>query len=123
MSLRSFLSGLVFMFPIYMFANIAGTYDVSGFDPATNKKYTGIVVIEKVGQVYIANWVFSDGSNDIGTGVLNDDSLAFDFHEISAGDNGVQLYEIDGHTLSGPWARFGTTQTGFEKLKKLKSSH
>lgn len=106
------------LFPIYMFAHIPGTYQVSGFDPATNQNYTGVLVITKEDSIYTANWTFTN-TTDTGTGVRNHDSLAFVFNENNSSSFGVQLYEIEDDTLRGPWVRFGATEKGFEKATKL----
>lgn len=122
MNLRTIFFSLLFLFPIYISAGVTGTYKVSGFDPSTNHNYTATLVIEKDGAVFTAHWTFPDGSFDTGTGVKKGDALSFVFHEDPAGDFGVQQYEIDDDRLKGPWVRFGSTQKGFEKAKKIDSS-
>lgn len=119
MRLRTIFSTILFLLPFYLSAHITGTYELNGFDPDTNQSYTGTVVIERQRAIYTATWTFDGGNTDIGTGVRKDDSISFVFLESNSNTAGVQLYEIDGHTLKGPWARFGATRRGFEKLKKV----
>lgn len=119
MNLRHFFLISFFVFPVYMFAHLTGTYKVNGFDPATNQDYTGTLVITKNDSVYTALWTFPGPSNDIGTGVREDDFLSIAFNEDNGISFGTQLYEIDGDTLHGPWVRLGATEKGFEKAKKI----
>ena len=118
MKLRNALLSLLFILPVTMFASISGTYKVEGFDPSTQSKYTGTVVIQKRGQTYSAIWTFPSGNEDIATGVRKGDHISFVFQEHPTNDFGVQQYEIDGDILKGPWARFGINQKGFEKIQK-----
>lgn len=113
---------LVFL-PVYMFAGIAGTYEVKGFSP-NHVPYAGTVVIAKVSEgIYSATWTFDDQSIDLGTGVRKGSTLSFVFHETSTNTDGTQLYEFGpGKTLRGPWIRFGATEKGFEKLRKIHDS-
>lgn len=119
MKIRNVLLNVFLVFPVYMFASITGTYEVSGFDPETNQKYGGSIVIDKEGSVYTARWTLDGGEIDTGTGVRKDDFLSFVFRENNSNSFGTQLYEIDGHTLKGPWVRFDAERKGFEKLNKI----
>ena len=125
MSLRSILFTFLFILPVTMFAGISGTYKISGFDPKTNQKYTGTVVITRSGALYTGNWIFSDNSTDTATGVREDDFISFVFTEIGSNPviYGTQLYEIDGDTLKGPWVRANATRRGFEKIKKVHTNN
>lgn len=107
--------------PLSILADIAGTYEVEGTDPATGP-YTGIATIQRIGiGIYTAKWTFSDGSTDVGTGVKQVHNVSFVFKE-SSGDFGTQLYEIL-NNLEGKWIRFGATKNGGEKLRKIKEHH
>jgi hypothetical protein len=118
MNLRSTLLSL-FMFPVCVFAGVTGNYTVEGHDPA-NVEYTGTLAITKSGSVYTANWSFSDGHTEFGTGVRNNDSIAFVFSEAKPGAvSGVQLYAIRGDVLEGPWVDQGATEKGFERATKV----
>lgn len=122
MNLRNLFLTLFIFGPVVMFASLAGTYEVHGFDPLSNSKYSGTLVITKNGPIYSATWTFGGGV-DTGTGVRKDDSLSFVFREGNANSFGVQVYEIEGdHTLKGPWVRYGATSKGYEKIKKISSN-
>lgn len=119
MNLRTFLASIFILFPVFMFAHVTGTYHVSGFDPVTNQNYTGTLVITKAGAIYTANWTYSGGNTDTGTGVREDDSIAFVFNEEGTTNYGVQLYEIHCDTLKGPWVRYQAETKGFESAVKV----
>lgn len=121
MNLRSIFVSVFFLFPIYMFANITGTYEVVGFDPLTGD-YTGTLVITKQDDIYTSFWDFSGGSTAVGTGVREGDDISFVFDEDGGASFGVQLYEINCHTLFGPWVRFEAVESGFETSTKI-SNH
>ena len=108
------------LLPLTLFAGISGTYRVKGYDPQTQEEYTGMLVISKNGSVYSATWTYSDLTTDTGTGIIKDGVLSFVFQEGSTPSYGVLAYEIDGKKMSGRWARFGTTEKGKEKIKKVK---
>lgn len=127
MSLRAILLSTLFVLPVTLFAGITGTYKVSGVSPATHEKYKGTVVISQSGHVYNAIWTFSGGNTDTGTGVRKDNFISFVFVEgqpavsTLAINSGVQIYEIEGKTLKGPWVRINGTRRGFEKITKIHS--
>ena len=107
-----------------LLADITGTYHVHGGNSTDNTSYTGVLVIEKTGQVFTASWTLSDGSST-GTGVRKGNHLAIEFEGVNSVNQpliGVQLYEIDGNTLEGPWAISGEISRGFEVAKKTKDS-
>ena len=118
-----FLFALLLSFPIYAFANIAGTYEVKGFDPITNSEYKGTLVIQKVNDdIFNAQWTFTTGpfAADVGTGVKKGQYLSFVFNEIGTSNVGTQLYKIERHNvLRGPWVALGATEEGFERAKKV----
>lgn len=118
-----FLSSCIFLliFPLYVCAHLVGTFEVKGFDPTIGQSYSGTVVISKSNGIYSADWHFDDGSSATGTGVKQEDALAFVFLE-SNGSTGVQLYEIKKHGLKGPWVLYGGTVRGFEQLTPAHSS-
>lgn len=118
MFLKSLLSFC--LLPLSLFAYLSGTYEVDGILAGTDQPYSGTVVIERQDDhIYTARWVFTDNSVDLGTGVRDGDALSFVFFEESTSDYGVQLYKIEGDVLKGPWVRYGATEKGFEKLKKI----
>ena len=60
---------LMFFVPVSLFAQLAGTYKVSGVDPTTGS-YTGTAsLVDKGKSVYTMHWDMSDGTSDDGTGV------------------------------------------------------
>ncbi len=109
------------LFPLFIFSDITGTYEVTGFHKPTKSRYSGTAVITKTDSIYTVNWVFSDGSTDTGTGVRTHDSLSVVFLD-SESNYGTQLYEIKHHILKGPWVLFGGSDEGVETLKKVHSS-
>ncbi len=119
MKLRAILFGMLFFFPLCIFAGVSGTYKVSGYDPYLNKKYKGIVEIKKVGEIYTAHWIFEGGDQDFATGVKNCNSIAFTFNTAGTATYGVQLYQIHNDTLKGPWVNYGDVKKGFEKARKI----
>lgn len=107
----------LFLLPMMIFAGISGTYDVTGFNFDSSFSYTAVLTIEKQGDIYTADWLFSDNSTSHGTGIRQEDSIAFIFNE---GDlNGVQLYAIDGCSLKGPWVFYDEEPKGYEVAKKV----
>ena len=118
MKLRTIFAAVLFI-PVYMFASIAGTYEVAGVDPLSFSKYNATLVIEKNDSGYSAHWAFPDGSFDNGTGVRHDNSIAFVFNENNSSSFGVQLYEIHGDLLKGPWVRYQAAQSGYEIAQKM----
>lgn len=113
----------VVLAPVYMFAGIAGTYEVVGEGPDSLIEYNATLVIEKNDSVYTAVWTYPNGTSDIGTGVRKDDSIAFVFNENNSSSFGVQLYEIHGHVLTGPWVRYGATESGHETAERVHHFH
>ena len=109
---------IVFFFtPAIAFSEISGKYRVYGSQPG--QTYKSVVVIKKVGHVYTANWADDDGSTETGTGVRRGDYLSFVFKESEGNFYGVQVYKISKDCLQGgPWAWYGDTWKGYEKLKK-----
>lgn len=113
----------VLLSPVCMFASITGSYEVVGVSPESLFEYNANLEIERNDSVYTAVWTFPDGSSDIGTGVRQDDGIAFVFNENNSSSFGVQLYEIRGDVLSGPWVRFGATESGYETAEKVSHHH
>ena len=118
MRLHTFVIGLFLLAPVFAFSGISGTYRVSGIQPGAT--YGGTVVIERYNTVYKATWTDDDGEIERGTGVRKGDTISFVFKKGNMEAYGVQMYKISKHYLQGPWAWYGETWNGFEKLRKIK---
>ena len=105
--------------------DITGYYKCKGTSPG--KPYTGIVTIEGdgKGQVYKATWTMG-GASFVGVGIRQGNTISFGW---AAGGEppprGVNIYAIEGNTLSGVWASipgdgivFNETLTFLDKLEK-----
>jgi hypothetical protein len=100
------------------FAGISGTYKVWGNEPSGT--YTGTIVIKRQGTIYSAVWTNADGTLETGTGVRTGDILSFVFRKEEREGYGVQVYKISNHCLKGPWAWYGSSWKGIEKLTKIR---
>ena len=103
--------------PLFVFGGISGKYKIEGND-AQYGRYTGTAVIVKENSTYIAHYVYSDGGTLVATGLRKGDQLSFVYSAESG--CGVQVYQMKGCTLKGPWADFGGGDTGYEKLTKIR---
>lgn len=113
-----FLFALALCLPVFAFPSIVGKYRVYG--TSSTDKYKGVIEIKKKHDVYTATWTYDDGSKETGTGVRKGEVLAIVFKEDLEPKYGVQTYKIEDNELSaGPWAWFGVTWKGYEKLKKI----
>ncbi len=117
MNFRHLLLSL-FIFPLYMFGHITGTYHVEGFDATINEHYEGTLEITENNDVYNLVWTYDGITPYIGTGVRSGNSLSIVFNEIDTTPFGTQLYKICGNTLKGPWILFGDTRISFERAEK-----
>lgn len=116
--MKSFLCAFM-MFPICAFADITGTYSVSGYNPFAGKKYTAAATIQKTDETYSIVYNFPDGSVYKGTGVRQGDWICFNFAKAkNAAIQGIVLFNIDDSTLKGPWTLIGRTSIGTEELTK-----
>lgn len=97
---------------------IEGAYTISGQDPYEKAPYTGTAVITKEGDVYQGQWSFDDKEKYVGTGLKNGNEVSFIFQKDDKTLSGVQVYKIDGTTLSGPWVLLGKSLIGTEKMQK-----
>lgn len=97
---------------------VEGTYNVSGQDPYEKAPYTGTAVITKNKDVYQGQWSFDDGEKYVGTGLKSGDEVSFIFQKEDKTLSGVQIYKIDGATLSGSWVLLGKSLIGTEKMQK-----
>jgi hypothetical protein len=97
-------------------------FSVSGFDPYSNSKYTGIAEITNVGGVFSIRWVFPDGSSEVGTGVKIGKQLSISYatDDPSYPNPGIQVYDlITNDKLKGPWAPIGGSIIGTETLERI----
>ncbi len=111
-----------FSLPLYIFADISGTYQAKGFDPATQSEYTAVLQIVKVGDdVFNFQWTYTSGGSGIipGTGVKQGKRLSVVFDQPGTHNLGTQLYKIKHDVLEGPWVRLGATEKGFERARKI----
>jgi hypothetical protein len=97
---------------------LRGEYKViNSFAPQANQGYSGTVLIEKYGEVYLLNWIVNTGSNR-GIGILLGDLLIVSWGS-SEQDMGVVAYKIEGKELSGVWAAPTGEGIGIEDLSKI----
>jgi len=105
-------------------AEITGYYVCKGQE-AGGKKYSGVAVISKKGDVYLVQWMIGSGSTFSGIGIRQGSNLAVSWAIPNERGmvRGVNLYRIDaGPRLSGRWATVpgpGVLQS--ETLTYLKS--
>lgn len=118
MKLHTVFLTIFFLFPLYMFGSITGTYESIRIGPM-NEIDTGVAYITKRDSIYSIIWTCKDGGSAVGTGVRNGDSISFVYKEDDSEFFGVQQYKIGKHTLTGPWVLFETTDAGFDFLKKI----
>lgn len=118
MKLNAFLLGICFFAPVFAFPGISGKYRVYGNQPGGSYKST--LVIERSGSIYHATWTNEDKTTETGTGVRKGDTLSFVFQKNSTGAYGTQIYKISKDGIKGPWAWYGSTWTGVEKLRRIK---
>lgn len=86
--------------------DISGYYSCKGLE-AGGKKYTGIAVIVKKGDVYIIQWMVGGGSTFTGVAIRQGDTLAASWALPAERGiiRGVNLYRIEsGPRLVGRWA-------------------
>ncbi|CUI16833.1 conserved hypothetical protein [Candidatus Protochlamydia naegleriophila] len=98
------------------------TYRVRGFNPFTQTTYTGIVTLTRAGEIFAANWLFDDGTSEIGTGFLENGQLSFVFSDAVNPLSelpGVQVYEIHRRHLKGHWTILGQALVGEETLTRI----
>lgn len=98
------------------------TFRVRGFNPFTQTTYTGVVTLTRAGEIFAANWLFDDGTSEIGTGFLENGQLSFVFADAVNPLSelpGVQAYEIHRRHLRGQWTILGQTLVGEETLTRI----
>ena len=104
--------------------DLDGYYSCDGLDGG--KKYSGVVVIQRQGSVFIVQWSLGV-TNYVGVGFrTGDDGFAagWAMNESKPGApvaRGVNSYRIDGKKLIGRWASIpGSGQIGTETLTFLR---
>lgn len=105
-----------------LFGDVDGKYQVSGFDPYDNTRYTGTADIKQSGQLYHISWnITPPGIVYKGTGIKIGNSISFVFEILRNGksETGIQTYAINGNTLAGEWAYLGKDWKGTETLRKI----
>lgn len=112
-----------FMLPIFALqASLLGTYNVKGYDPILYEHYTGTLVITIEDGIYCGEWSFNDGGGAAkGVGLLKCNQLSFVFIGSGIKTTGLQVFQVKGDTLKGPWINFEVYQIGHETAKKVKS--
>ena len=86
--------------------NIVGEYNVRG--KAGDKSYTGVLNIEKRGDVYQVTWELPNGEAYDGIGIVKGDHFAVSYADPDFTIIGVVLYKIKKNYLTGVWATPGT---------------
>lgn len=87
-------------------AEITGYYTCKGQE-AGGKKYSGVAVVSKKGEVYLVQWMIGSGSTFSGIGIRQGNTLAVSWAIPNERGmvRGVNLYRIDsGPRLNGRWA-------------------
>jgi hypothetical protein len=87
-------------------SDLTGYYSCRGED-ANGKQYQGVAMIMKKNDVYIVQWNVGLGSNFVGVGIRNADTMAISWvlSDKEKLIRGVNLYRIAaGPRLSGHWA-------------------
>lgn len=102
---------------------IEGNYYCKGYDPYSNLKYGGPVVIKKTSRdTYGFTWNLGENQFYSGTGLLDEDKNTLGvvfFNNQSISSAGVALYQIlsDG-SLRGQWTMNKDTKIGTENCVK-----
>lgn len=86
--------------------DISGYYTCKGQETG-GKSYSGVAVVSKKGDVYLISWTVGGGSNFVGVGVRQGDTLSASW--ALAGERGlvrgVNVYKVEpGPRLVGRWA-------------------
>ena len=103
--------------------DLSGYYICRG-EEANGKKYSGVAVISKKGDVYVVQWVVGAGSTFTGVGIRTGNTLSASWAMNTEKGivRGVNMYRVEpGPRLIGRWATLpgnGMTQT--ETLTFLK---
>jgi hypothetical protein len=115
------LTCLLFAFSLVEFTAVAnadtgapqGSYTVSGTGPSGGAPYTGVVAVQRVGDVFSVTWTVA-GVTSTGTGIFKNGHLAISYSSPNAA-GGVALYsaKVDGG-WEGIWTYVGSQQTGTE---------
>lgn len=83
--------------------DLSGIYYARG-QQADGKTYTGVVILERKGDVYAAQWN-TGGTTSLGVGVRQGESVSFGW--ALPGEKGVMrgvtVYKIQGKKLNGRW--------------------
>lgn len=105
-------------------AGIEGYWTVNGKESASGKPYSGIATIERKGEAYLVHWAMQGGSSFVGVGLRTGDSFSVAW-ALPRGDTvlrGLNVYKIDGKTMSGRWLTLpGNGQIQTETMSFLKS--
>lgn len=105
------------LLPLPLSASLAGSYSVQGNDPL-HSPYSGEATITQDGNVFTAWWYYSDGTSDMGTGVLNQNQIAFIYQgNEHPKDSGVISYRVVNNQLVGVWVPLNESTAGAETLR------
>lgn len=92
-------------------AEPAGTYDLTGTNPGSGSKYSGVVTVQRTGDTFLVTWTVS-GARQVGIGVGAGDFLAVSYQ--SGNSIGVAVYRPNENGWKGIWAPAGSQAIGTE---------
>ncbi len=93
-----------------------GFYDISDGRNVDGSSYQGAVQIARTGSVVHLRWDLDGARNTHqGVGLLDGNRLAAAWTASPSG--GVVIYKVNGGTLTGRWASYGSTTEAVENLK------
>ncbi|MGE3674704.1 MAG: hypothetical protein AB7K71_33845 [Polyangiaceae bacterium] len=93
-----------------------GTYDITDGRNSDGSSYQGAVQIARTGSVVHLRWDLGGTPNTHqGVGLIDGNRLAAAW--TASPNGGVVIYKVNGGTLNGRWASYGSTTEAIENLK------
>ncbi len=121
---KAMLAAFFLVFGSFSLQAVEGTYQVSGFDPYTNKSYTGTATITRgENEIYQGEWNLSlDPAKYLGKGLRDNDQISFlcqpEGLPFGPDVTTLQIYRITGDKLEGNFMIYGGSLVGHETLIK-----
>lgn len=102
--------------------DLSGCYTCSGMTPASSKgpgaKYTGVVMIQRIKDMYVVSWNTGGEMNSIGVGMRKGDTLSVGWKLKDT--VGITVYKINGKILEGHYMSIpGSAHKSPERLKRV----
>jgi hypothetical protein len=112
------VSTIVFFNTAHALADPVGAYDLTGTNPGSGSRYSGVVTVQRTGDTFLVTWTVS-GARQVGIGLGAGDFLAVSYQ--SGNSIGVAVYRPNENGWKGIWAPAGSQAIGTETWTRRRS--